>query len=250
MVPTCWSGGSKWWHRLAIVGCEGGDEAGRRYASLLWACPVRPACRWQQRCLGKGGGLRWLWRWSPDDLGHKAWEEILVPVTAGTGDGDACGCHYLVGASPWSFAIYLPRFAPEENLRSLGSGDGGALCIFLLFGGIISEPTFAWDQGWHVAEIAGQGSCVQFGNDDVTSKVWVAARASLVGLSSVSGEFSCASPCRCGVGAAVECHCGNDDGQLVASRAARLPRLNYQYVTKYIFILPLIHNTLRYYGYI
>jgi hypothetical protein len=50
----------------------------------------------------------------------------------------------------------------------------------------------------------------------VASKVWVAARASLVGLSGVSDGFSCTPPCRCGVGAVVVCPCGNDDGQLVA----------------------------------
>jgi hypothetical protein len=37
---------------------------------------------------------------------------------------------------------------------------------------------------------------VEFGNNDVASKVWVAARVSLVvGLSNVSDGFSCAPPC-------------------------------------------------------
>jgi hypothetical protein len=63
--------------------------------------------------------------------------------------------------------------------------------------------------GWRVAKVAGRGHCVQFGNDDVVGKFWVMARASLA----VSDGFSCALPCRCGVGAAVECPCGNDDGQ-------------------------------------
>jgi hypothetical protein len=57
---------------------------------------------------------------------------------------------------------------------------------------------------------------VQFGNDDVASKVWVALRASLVGLSGVSDVFSCAPPCHYRVGSAMECPCGNDDGQPVA----------------------------------
>jgi hypothetical protein len=33
VVPGCWSGGSRRWRRLAIVGffgCKGGNEAGRR----------------------------------------------------------------------------------------------------------------------------------------------------------------------------------------------------------------------------
>jgi hypothetical protein len=62
-------------------------------------------------------------------------------------------------------------------------------------------------------EVAGRGRCVQFGNDEVASKVWVAARAWLVGLSGMSNGFSCAPPCRCGVGDVVEHPCGNDDGQ-------------------------------------
>jgi hypothetical protein len=33
-----------------------------------------------------------------------------------------------------------------------------------------------------VAEVAGEGPCGQFGNDDAASGVWVAARAWLVGL--------------------------------------------------------------------
>jgi hypothetical protein len=41
-------------------------------------------------------------------------------------------------------AIYLLRYKPEGNLRSLGSGDGGALCVFLLLGGIILELTSTW----------------------------------------------------------------------------------------------------------
>jgi hypothetical protein len=57
---------------------------------------------------------------------------------------------------------------------------------------------------------------VQFGNDDVASKVCVTARASLVGLSSVSDGFSCALPCHHGDGSAMECPCGNDDGQPAA----------------------------------
>jgi hypothetical protein len=56
---------------------------------------------------------------------------------------------------------------------------------------------------------------VQFGNDDVANKVWVTARASVVCLSGVSDEFSCAPPCRFGVRVVVEYPC-NDDGQLVA----------------------------------
>jgi hypothetical protein len=60
------------------------------------------------------------------------------------------------------------------------------------------------------------GRCMQFGNDDVSSKVWVAASASLVGLSGIFDGFSCALSCRFGVGAAVECPCGNDDRQSVA----------------------------------
>jgi hypothetical protein len=58
--------------------------------------------------------------------------------------------------------------------------------------------------GWHVGEVAGQGRCVQFGIDDVASNVWVATRASVVGLSGMSDELSCALSCRCGVGAAIE----------------------------------------------
>jgi hypothetical protein len=53
---------------------------------------------------------------------------------------------------------------------------------------------------------------VQFGNDDVSSKVLIMAQATLVGLSGMSNGFSCALPCHCGVGAAVECPYGNDDG--------------------------------------
>jgi hypothetical protein len=45
---------------------------------------------------------------------------------------------------------------------------------------------------------------------DVASKVWVAARALLVGFSGVSDGFSCALSCSCGVRATVECPCGND----------------------------------------
>jgi hypothetical protein len=61
-----------------------------------------------------------------------------------------------------------------------------------------------------------EGRCVQFGNDDALSKVWVAARALLVGISGVSDGFSCALLCRFGIGAAVECPCGNHDGHAVA----------------------------------
>jgi hypothetical protein len=77
-------------------------------------------------------------------------------------------------------------------------------------------------EGWRVVEVAGRGGRVgrghhvKFGNDDVVRKVWVAARASLVGLSGVSDGFSCAPPCRCGVEAMVKCPCGNDYRQLVA----------------------------------
>jgi hypothetical protein len=47
----------------------------------------------------------------------------------------------LVGGVVMDFFSYLPRFAPEGYLRSLGSGDGGAIiCTFLLLGGIASEP--------------------------------------------------------------------------------------------------------------
>jgi hypothetical protein len=49
-------------------------------------------------------------------------------------------------------------------------------------------------EGWCVVEVVGRGRCVQFGKNDVVSKVWVAARASLVGLSGVSDGFSCTPP--------------------------------------------------------
>jgi hypothetical protein len=99
---------------------------------------------------GSAGGRRTVW---VAKLGKKfLFVPLLEPATV-----TPVGVTTLLEASPWSFAIYLPRFAPEGNLGSLGSGDGGALCVFLLFGGIISEPTFAWDQGWHVAEVAGRG---------------------------------------------------------------------------------------------
>jgi hypothetical protein len=117
--------------------------------------------------------------------------ETLTPV----------GVTDLDGGSLWSSAIYLPRYAMEGNLRSLGLGDGGALCVFLLLGGIISEPTSAWGpwkDGMLLRMLAG-GRCVQFGNDDVASKVWVAVRASLVSLTGVSDGSSGASPCCCGV---------------------------------------------------
>jgi hypothetical protein len=52
---------------------------------------------------------------------------------------------------------------------------------------------------------------MQFGNDDVASKVWVMVRASLVSLFGVSDGAM-----RYGVEAAVECPYGNDDRQPVA----------------------------------
>jgi hypothetical protein len=43
-------------------------------------------------------------------------------------------------------------------------------------------------KGWHVAEVAGQGRFVQFGNDDVARKAL--GRGSVVGLFDVSDGFS------------------------------------------------------------
>jgi hypothetical protein len=74
------------------------------------------------------------------------------------------------------------------------------------------------NEGWNVVEVAGRGCCVQFGNNDVASKSWVVAQASLVILSSMSDGLSSASLCRSGVGTMVECPYENDDEQLVARR--------------------------------
>jgi hypothetical protein len=61
------------------------------------------------------------------------------------------------------------------NLRSVGSGDGGGVCVFFVLRGVISEPTSAYGPekvGLLLRLLAG-GRCVQFGNDDVSSKVWI-----------------------------------------------------------------------------
>jgi hypothetical protein len=62
----------------------------------------------------------------------------LEPVTV-----MPAGVMDLLEGAAVEFAIYLPWFALEGNLRSLGSGDEGVVCVFLILGGIISEPTSA-----------------------------------------------------------------------------------------------------------
>jgi hypothetical protein len=64
--------------------------------------------------------------------------------STGTDDGDACGCHDLVGGIIEEIVLRRFRgYALEGNLRSSGSGDGGVVCVFLSLGGIISESTSA-----------------------------------------------------------------------------------------------------------
>jgi hypothetical protein len=48
--------------------------------------------------------------------------------SAGTGDGDVYGCHYLVGGIVEEFVCSSSAVStPEGNLRSSGSGDGASL---------------------------------------------------------------------------------------------------------------------------
>jgi hypothetical protein len=47
---------------------------------------------------------------------------------------------------------------------------------------------------WHVAEVAGRGASCSLAMMMCRAKLWVAAQASVVGLSGVFDGFSCASP--------------------------------------------------------
>jgi hypothetical protein len=99
--------------------------------------------------------------------------------SAGSDDGDACGCHDLVGGIIEEFVCPSSAIStPEGNLGSSGSGDGGACLRLSPPWGHRLGVDFAWGsvmEGlWPI--------CRQFGNDDAVSGVWVAARAWLVGL--------------------------------------------------------------------
>jgi hypothetical protein len=69
--------------------------------------------------------------------------------------------------------------ALEGNLRSSGSDGGGT--IGHCFGVGYNLGTRGWRIVHVVAETA-QGRREQFGNDDASSRVWVVARASIVGF--------------------------------------------------------------------
>jgi hypothetical protein len=74
----------------------------------------------------------WLRRMSADSEGSAyTFGSSSCSCSAGTGDGDACGCHDLVGGIVEEFVRPSSVISsPEGNLRSLGSGDGGA-CLRL-----------------------------------------------------------------------------------------------------------------------
>jgi hypothetical protein len=64
---------------------------------------------------------------------------------AGTDDGDACGCHDLVGGiieESMRLRFLLRRETSDPQDRAMKA----LVCVFLLLGGIISESTLLGDR--------------------------------------------------------------------------------------------------------
>ena len=96
--------------------------------------------------------------------------------------------------------------SPRAPLSSRGLCSGGEpqireigrwrhCCVFLLLGGIVSGSAIVGRQvegglsAWFPRQLPHEW-CMQFGNDDASSRVWVAAPASIVGfLACLIGSF-------------------------------------------------------------
>jgi hypothetical protein len=140
----------------------------------------------------------WRWRF-PGEILVVAWSQPAAATPAGAVDflGSA-----VRGSSSWSLGL-----DPEGNLRSSRS-EGEADASFSSLGPS-SQNRLRLGDWWMAAcmllsRLLARGRCGQFGNDDVSSRVWAAVGALVVGLRHVRW-FSRALLCHCGVGAAVEC---------------------------------------------
>jgi hypothetical protein len=134
-------------------------------------------------------------------------KEVLVLAFARMGDGDSHGCHRICWRHCHEVCASLSSMvSPSEgNLRSSASGDGGIVHVVLTLGASSrSQLLLGASEGWYVAEVADRGRCMQFGNDDAASNVWVVAWASIVGPPTCQMSFY-ASLCCCEVEAVVEC---------------------------------------------
>jgi hypothetical protein len=157
--------------------------------------PVRSACRWAAVMPRQGRWYALAEAEVAGRLGSQLRKKFLFQPPLELATVAPWVSQTLLEASAWSCARCLPRFAPEGNLRAFGSGDGGAICVFFLLGGIVLEPTSALEPKMDGMLLAGDVAC---------SLATMMSRAKF--------GFSCAPSCRCGVGAMVECPCGNDDG--------------------------------------
>ena len=122
------------------------------------------------------GGGRW---WQVVDTSPG---EILAPVFTGAGNGGACGCRDLSwkrrrGGAPPSTHGFGSGGKPQ--IRWIGRWR--RLRVFLLLGGIVSEPAtterleddgiFAVDGGIFAAWFAEAGRWFLFGNDDGVERI-------------------------------------------------------------------------------
>ena len=134
------------------------------------------------------GGGRW-WQVVGTSPG-----EILAPVFTGAGDGGACGGRDLSWKRRRGGALLLPTaLAPEGNLRSAGSGDGGVFASFSSLGASsrsrlrLGDWWIAASSPWMAASSPrgllrrGAGFCLA--TMMASRGAWVAAWSSVVGSS-------------------------------------------------------------------
>jgi hypothetical protein len=122
--------------------------------------------------------------------------EILVLTWSEPAEATPAGASDFIGSITEGFSSRSHGLSPEGNLRSLGSSDGGTVTYFIFARGIVSESTMAWGlvvgsfSMWLLRHLA-RGRCGQFGNDDTSSRVWVAVQGLIVGLRCVWWVLLC-----------------------------------------------------------
>jgi len=130
-----------------------------------------------------GGG-----RWSAHLREKSLLRSSPEPTTAAP-----AGAAIFLGSVVVEVLLLPTAWAPEGNFRSAGSGRWRRLRVFILLGGIVSEPAitqrledygiFTVDGGIFAVWLAEVGRWFLFGNDDGARRAWVAAWSSVVGSS-------------------------------------------------------------------